>query len=95
MDGKFLERLHYGIEHWPVQVESIKGIFYQMFWWDTGVKVTSSVFRFESCRVSLCLHHFNIYHAYPDLLAINKKIANEPPYLISKRNNKGNKHYQS
>ena len=85
--GNFWESLHFNIDHWPVQVDSRKGIYFLIFWLVKVVKVTSRFLRFDSCKVSLCLRHFKICHICHDLVAIKKNIAREPPKSVWKGGN--------
>ena len=75
LHGNFGGSLNFDIEHWPVKFESVKGIPCKSFQRDTGVKVTSSVCRYEICEVILCLNRFKIYHTCPDIFTIKKNIV--------------------
>ena len=75
LNGNLGDSLNFYIEHWPVKFELVKGIPCKLCQRDTGVKVTSSVCRYDRCEVILCLNSFKIYHTCPDLFAIKKNIV--------------------
>ena len=71
-----------------MQVESVKVISCQLCCLDTGVKVDSRIFRYDSLKFNLCLHNLKFYHTCPYLVAIKNKFSREPTKSVGKGMNK-------
>ena len=89
-NGDLIGQLQRG-EHWPMQENLKKEPRCQFNYWATSEKHCTQLMSCVECKVTLCIHCFNIFHTVEELVRQKEEIAAQ---LLTHRRSNSSVHPQ-